>query len=83
MIYMLIMASLIALLPISGPNIVLIVLFAKGIVPFSVLLANSIIQDGHGLLPIMGFSMDDAVKIKAFNFVVGFGLGLILLLFGL
>jgi len=80
--YVLIIASLIGILPISGPNVFFIVMFSKGMIPFSVLLANSIIQDGHGLLPIMGFSMKDTIKIKSFNFVFGFIVGLILLLAG-
>jgi len=81
--YVLIIASLIGILPISGPNVFLIVMFSNGLIPFSILLANSIIQDGHGLLPIMGFSMDDAVKIKIFNLVFGFTIGLVLLMIGL
>ena len=80
--FVLLIASLIGLLPISGPNVFLIVLFSKGSIPFSILLANSIIQDGHGLLPIMGFSLEDAVKIKLFNFLYGLGLGLVLLSLG-
>ena len=80
---LLLIASLVGLLPISGPNVFLIMLFSKGFVPFSVLLANSIIQDGHGLLPIMGFSLNDAIKIKIFNFAFGFIIGLILLLLGI
>ncbi len=82
-IYLLIIASVIAILPISGPNIFLAVMFANGMVPFSVLLANSIIQDGHGLLPLLGFSVSDALKIKIFNFVFGFLIGLALLTVGL
>ncbi|PLW80458.1 hypothetical protein C0585_02585 [Candidatus Woesearchaeota archaeon] len=83
MFVVLLIASLVAVLPISGPNIFLVVMFSNGLVPFSVLLANSIIQDGHGLLPIIGFSIEDAVKIKIFNFVFGFTIGLVLLIFGL
>ena len=83
MFFVLIIASLVGLLPISGPNIFLLIMFSKGLIPFSVLLANSIIQDGHGLLPIMGFSMSDAIKIKLFNFAFGITVGLALLLIGL
>ena len=83
MFFVLLIASLVGLLPISGPNIFLLVMFSKGLIPFSVLLANSIIQDGHGLLPIMGFSMSDAIKIKLFNFAFGITVGLALLLIGL
>ena len=81
--YVLIAALLIGVLPISGPNVVLVMLFAKGLIPFSVLLANSIVQDGHGLLPILGFSLKDALKIKGFNLVFGLLVGGLLLLFGL
>jgi len=83
MFYVLLIASLIGILPISGPNVFLIVMFSQGMIPFSVLLANSIIQDGHGLLPIIGFSLDDAVKIKVFNFIFGLAIGAALLMFGL
>ena len=83
MFYVLLIASLVGILPISGPNVFLIVMFAKGLIPFSVLLANSIIQDGHGLLPITGFSLSDAFKIKLFNFIFGLSLGVLLLLVGL
>lgn len=80
--YILIAALLVGVLPISGPNVVLVMLFAKGLIPFSVLLANSIVQDGHGLLPILGFSLRDALKIKSFNFALGLFAGGLLLLFG-
>jgi len=80
--FVLIIAALIGILPISGPNAFLVVLFAKGVIPFSILLTNSIIQDGHGLLPIIGFSIEDAVKLKTFNFVFGLVIGIVLLLIG-
>jgi len=80
---MLIIASLIGILPISGPNAFLLVMFSKGYIPFSILLANSIIQDGHGLLPIMGYSINDSIKIKVFNFILGLGIGILLLSMGL
>ncbi len=80
---MLVLAALVGLLPISGPNVFLLALFAHGYLPFSILLANSIVQDGHGLLPIIGFSLDDALKIKLYNFLFGLAVGALLLLAGL
>jgi len=80
--YILLAAVLVGVLPISGPNVVLVMLFAKGLIPFSILLANSIVQDGHGLLPILGFSLKDALKIKGFNLALGLFVGGLLLLFG-
>ncbi len=82
MVYILIIAALVGVLPISGPNLFLFIMFMKGLVPFSVLLTNSIIQDGHGLLPIIGFSLEDAFKIKLFNFIFGLAVGLAVLALG-
>ena len=39
-------AGLIRVVPLSGPNIILVTLFAEGIIPFSVIIMNSIVQDG-------------------------------------
>jgi len=75
-------ASLVGLLPISGPNLLFMTLYLQGSIPFSILLTNSIIQDGHGLLPIIGYSLEDAFKIKVFNIVFGLTIGLILLFLG-
>lgn len=83
LIVIFVLAALIGLLPISGPNVFLIILFSQGLIPFSILLTNSIIQDGHGLLPIIGFSLDDALKIKLYNTVFGMIIGGILLALGL
>jgi hypothetical protein len=78
-----ILAAIIGVLPISGPNVFLLVLFSQGLIPFSILLTNSIIQDGHGLLPIIGFSVNDALKIKLYNFIFGIVVGGTLLALGL
>jgi len=75
-------AALVGLLPISGPNLLFMTLYLQGSIPFSILLVNSIIQDGHGLLPIIGYSIEDALKIKVFNIVFGLIIGFILLAFG-
>ncbi len=76
-------ASVIGILPLSGPNLVFITLFAQGQLPFSIFLTNSIVQDGHGLLPILGFSVEDAVKIKAFNLLFGLSVGFLLAFAGI
>jgi hypothetical protein len=74
-------AALIGLIPESGPHLIFVTLFARGLVPFSILLTSSVVQDGHGMLPLLSYSVKDSVKIKAFNFVFGIILGLVL--FGL
>jgi len=57
-------------------------MFANGIVPFSVLLTSSMVQDGHGILPLFSYSVKDALMIKIFNFVSTIATGLPLLLLG-
>ncbi|KPL02328.1 MAG: hypothetical protein AMK75_02940 [Planctomycetes bacterium SM23_65] len=75
-------ACLVGLIPDSGPHIVFVTLFAQGAAPFSVLLANSIVQDGHGMLPLLAHSRRAFLGIKAINLVVGILIGAIVMLFG-
>lgn len=70
-------ACLLGLVPESGPHLVFLTLYAQGSAPLSVLLASSIVQDGHGMLPILAESRSDFLRIKAINLVVGTLLGLI------
>lgn len=80
--YLLILAALVGILPISGPNLLFMTMYLQGVAPFSVLLTSSIVQDGHGLLPILGYSLEDAFKIKVFNVVFGLIIGVIVMLLG-
>lgn len=79
---LLVMGALIGILPVSGPNLLFVTLFSQGLIPFSVLLTNSIVQDGHGSLPLLSFSVTDTIKIKSFNLIFGLLVGSILMLFG-
>jgi len=72
-----VIACLVGIIPESGPNLVFVTLFAQGLIPFSVLLANSIVQDGHGMLPLLAHSRRDFVKVKTINFSVGLATGLV------
>jgi hypothetical protein len=56
-------------------------IFANGLIPFSVLVAGSIVQDGDGMLPLLSYSLKDTLLIKVFN--VSFGLMIGLALYGL
>lgn len=80
---MILLAVLIGIIPESGPHMVFITLFAGGFIPFSVLLASSIVQDGHTALPLLAESKSSFVKSKAINVVVGLTVGVLLHLFGL
>ena len=80
---LMLLAVIVGVIPESGPHLVFTILFAQGMVPFSVLLVSSIVQDGHGLLPMLSHSVKNTFVIKLFN--VGFALtvGAVLLLVGL
>ena len=82
-IVFLFVGALIGLIPESGPHLIFVSLFATGLIPFSVLLTSSIVQDGHGMLPLLSFSLKDSIKIKLFNFSFGLIIGLILFSFGI
>jgi hypothetical protein len=69
---LLIFALLIALLPESGPNLIVLFLYMDGIVPFSTLIANSILQEGHGGLPLIAEKSKDFFKLKLIKFVIAF-----------
>lgn len=75
----LVAAVLVGIIPESGPHLVFVALFAEGAVPFSILAASSIVQDGHGMLPLLADSRRDFIRVKAVNVVVGLALGAILL----
>ena len=82
MLWVLVLACLIGLIPDSSPHLVFTLMFSKGLVPFSVLLANSIVQDGHAMLPLLAYTVKDAVRIKTMNFLLGLIIGAILYLLG-
>lgn len=82
LVLVLIVAVLIGIIPESGPHFVFVVLFASGTLPFSILLANSIVQDGHGSLPLLAESRKGFIIIKTINLAVGLLVGAIGLAFG-
>lgn len=73
----LVIACLVGLIPESGPHLLFLTLFAENTIPFSIFLASSIVQDGHGMLPLLAKSRRDFLKVKGINFVVGLLAGMI------
>ncbi|MDA3905582.1 MAG: arsenic efflux protein [Bacteroidales bacterium] len=76
----LIIAVVIGIIPESGPHFIFIILFFQGMIPFSILLASSIVQDGHGALPLLAESRKSFLVMKAINVAVGLiagGIGLL------
>jgi hypothetical protein len=79
---LIILACLVGLIPESGPQLIFVTLFAQGTIPLSVLLANSVVQDGHGMLPLLAHSRRDFIGVKSINLAVGIAVGLIGFLMG-
>jgi len=82
MIWVLVTAALLGVVPESGPHLVFVMMYAQGLIPFSVLLTSSFVQDGHGILPLLSFSIKDALLLKAFNLIFGLAVGSILFVLG-
>lgn len=68
-------ACLIGLIPESGPHLIFVTLYAEGVAPVSILMASSIVQDGHGMLPMLAHSRREFALVKAINFCAGLGAG--------
>jgi len=83
MFWILLISALIGIIPESGPHLVFVIMFSKGLIPFSVLLTSSIVQDGHGMLPLFSYSVKNSVQIKLINLIIGLLVGLPLYLLGL
>ncbi len=79
----LVAAALVGIIPESGPHLMFVTMYAQGLIPFSVLLANSAVQDGHGMLPLLADSRRDFVVVKLVNVAIGLGVGLIVYAVGL
>ncbi|MBR7027712.1 MAG: arsenic efflux protein [Bacteroidales bacterium] len=77
------LAVLIGIIPDSGPHLIFVTMFASGLIPFSVLLASSISQDGHSALPLLAENRMGFVKAKLINCIVAAVAGYALYFFGI
>lgn len=73
----LVLAVLIGIIPESGPHLIFVTLFLSGNIPFSTLLASSIVQDGHGALPLLAESKKSFFIAKAINILIGLVVGIL------
>jgi hypothetical protein len=80
---LLVVATVVGLVPESGPHLVFVTLYAAGSLPLSILVASSVVQDGHGMLPLLAESRGDFVRVKLVNLAVGLAVGAAMLLAGL
>ena len=78
----LLFACFVGLIPESGPHLIFVTFYVQGTIPLSILLASSIVQDGHGMLPMLAHSRQGFVIIKAINFIIGFLVGGIAIFMG-
>jgi hypothetical protein len=75
-------AALIGIIPESGPHLFFLILFSQGGIPFSVLLVNTLSQDGHGLLPLLSYSLKDTIYVQIFTTLFALVVGIILFVIG-
>ncbi len=76
----LLVASLLGLIPQSGPHLAFVTLYAQGILPVGILVASSIVQDGHGTLPLLAVSKRAFIRLKLINLAAGFAVGAVMVL---
>jgi hypothetical protein len=77
--FLLLTALLIGLIPQSGPHLIILFFYINGFVPFTTLLANSIVQEGHGGLALIASNPQKLIRIK----IIKLGLASIIGLAGL
>ena len=78
---MIILATLIGIIPESGPHMIFVTLYAAGVIPFPVLLASSISQDGHASIPLLAESKKSFAWAKLINCIVALAAGYAAMLF--
>ncbi len=69
-VLMILLATLVGIIPESGPHLIFVTLYAAGVVPLPVLIASSISQDGHAALPLLAESRRSFLAAKAINCAV-------------
>lgn len=78
---LMVIATALGIIPESGPHMVFVTMYAQGLIPFAVLLASSISQDGHGSLPLLSVSTKVFVWLKLINVIIALLVGFIALNF--
>ena len=78
---MILLATAIGIIPESGPHMIFVTLYAAGVVPFPVLLASCISQDGHSSIPLLAESKKSFAWAKLINCIVALAAGYAAMLF--
>lgn len=79
---LIVFAALVGVIPESGPHMIFLILYTKGLIPFSVLLVSTLSQDGHGLLPLLSYSAKDTFYVQIFTTGFSLVVGAVLYLIG-
>lgn len=66
----LLLTILLGFIPDSGPHLLFFTLYWNGQIDFTILLVSSIVQDGHGLVPLLAISRRDFFRVKLVNTVI-------------
>ncbi len=77
---MILLATLVGIIPESGPHLIFVTLYAAGVVPLPVLVASCISQDGHASIPLLAESRRAFLWAKLINCAVALIAGFSLLL---
>ena len=80
-VLMILLATLIGIIPESGPHMIFVTLFAAGVVPFPVLLASSISQDGHASIPLLAENRKSFAVAKLLNCIIALAAGFTAMIF--
>lgn len=77
---MIVIATLVGVIPDSGPHMIFVSLYAAGVVSLPVLVASCISQDGHAAIPLLAESKTAFLRAKAINCLVALLVGLTLMI---
>ncbi len=76
---LLIIATAVGIIPESGPHMIFVTMYAQGLIPFAILLASSISQDGHGSLPLLAVSTKVFIYLKLINVFIALLVGAVVI----
>jgi len=79
---LIVLAALVGIIPESGPHLIFLTLYSQGVIPFSALLVSTLSQDGHGLLPLLSYSVRDTVNVQIFTTLFSLAVGIVLFWMG-
>ncbi|MCX7953738.1 MAG: arsenic efflux protein [Bacteroidales bacterium] len=74
--YLLFTSILVGFFPVSGPNLIFFNLYNAGLIPFVVLLTNSLVQDGHAGIPLLAEKKKVFFVVKIIKSLIALTIGI-------